>query len=178
MEDTAQTLCQYTEDQAGFDDVMIFAPDREMVSYGTDMLKYDGCLNFFSGPADTAFSADVNFYDIHYNSTHFVGTSGGNTADMKQSIELIENKTVNAAKIVTHVLGLDQAAETTKHLPEIGGGKKIVYTHHKYPVIEVDKIGEISENNFIKGLKTILAKHGYLWSGEAERYFMNNAPDI
>lgn len=178
MEDTAKTLCQYTEDQAGFDDVMIFAPDREMVSYGADMLKYDGCLNFFSGPADTAFSADVNFYDIHYNSTHFVGTSGGNTADMKQSIELIENKTVNAAKIVTHVLGLDQAAETTKHLPEIGGGKKIVYTHHKYPVIEVDKIGEISENNFIKGLKTILAKHGYLWSGEAERYFMNNAPDI
>ncbi|HJC51373.1 MAG TPA: zinc-binding dehydrogenase [Candidatus Anaerostipes avistercoris] len=178
MEDMAENLCSYTEDQAGFDDVMIFAPDRKLVSDSAAMLKYDGCLNFFSGPADTKFSADVNFYDIHYNSTHFVGTSGGNTEDMKQSIELIEKKTVNAAKIVTHVLGLDRAAETTKQLPEIGGGKKIVYTHHKFPMMEVDKVGEISENNFIKGLKTILAKHGYLWSGEAERYFMENAPDI
>ena len=47
------------------------------------MLAFDGCLNFFSGPADQEFSSRVNFYNIHYNSTHFVGTSGGNTEDMK-----------------------------------------------------------------------------------------------
>ena len=135
-------------------------------------------LNFFSGPADKEFSANVNFYDIHYNSTHFIGTSGGNTEDMKQSIELIEKKTVNAAKIVTHVLGLDEAAKTTKELPQIGGGKKIVYTHHKFPLTQVDKVDEISENKFIEGLKPILKRHGYLWSGEAERYFMENAPKI
>lgn len=43
---------------------------------------------------------------------------------MKQSIELIEHKIVNVAKIATHVLGLDQVAETTKQLPNLGGGKK------------------------------------------------------
>lgn len=176
MDDVNAELRKYAN--KGYDDVFIFAPNQEMVSYGVKMLAYDGCLNFFSGPADKEFSANVNFYDIHYNSTHFIGTSGGNTEDMKQSIELIEKKTVNAAKIVTHVLGLDEAAKTTKELPLIGGGKKIVYTHHKFPLTQVDKVDEISENKFIEGLKPILKRHGYLWSGEAERYFMENAPKI
>ena len=176
MDDVNAELRKYAD--KGYDDVFIFAPNQEMVSYGVKMLAYDGCLNFFSGPADKEFSANVNFYDIHYNSTHFIGTSGGNTEDMKQSIELIEKKTVNAAKIVTHVLGLDEAAKTTKELPQIGGGKKIVYTHHKFPLTQVDKVDEISENKFIEGLKPILKRHGYLWSGEAERYFMENAPKI
>ena len=63
-----------------------------------------------------------------------MGTSGGNTEDMKQSIELIENKTVNVAKIATHILGLDYAVETTKVLPELEGSKKIVYTHKKFSI--------------------------------------------
>ena len=54
-----------------------------------------------------------------------MGTSGGNTEDMKQSIELIESKTVNVAKIATHILGLDHAVETTKALPELEGVKKL-----------------------------------------------------
>lgn len=176
VEDVNEELRKYSPE--GFDDVMIFAPNQEMVSYGTKMLAYDGCLNFFSGPADTEFSANVNFYNVHYNSTHFVGTSGGNTEDMKQSIELIEKKIVNAAKIATHILGLDSAASVTKALPDLGGGKKIVYTHKKFPLTEVDKIGQKSDNKFIKELKRILERHGDLWSGEAERYFLQNAPVI
>lgn len=87
MADVNKELRKYSE--KGFDDVFIFAPNEEMVTYGVKMLAFDGCLNFFSGPADQEFSSRVNFYNIHYNSTHFVGTSGGNTEDMKQSIELI-----------------------------------------------------------------------------------------
>lgn len=176
LEDVNTELRKYSK--KGFDDVMIFAPNEEMVTYGTKMLAYDGCLNFFSGPADQEFSAKVNFYHVHYNSTHFVGTSGGNTEDMKQSIELIEKKIVNAAKIATHILGLDHVAEVTKALPELGGGKKIVYTHKKFPLTEVDKIGEKSDNKFISELKPILERHGDLWSDEAERYFLQNAPVI
>lgn len=176
MEDVNAELRNYSA--RGFDDVFIFAPNQEMVTYGTKMLAYDGCLNFFSGPADQEFSANVNFYNIHYNSTHFVGTSGGNTEDMKQSIELIENKIVKAAKIATHILGLDDVPEVTKALPNLGGGKKIVYTHKRFPLTEVDKIGEKSDNKFIDELKPILKRHGDLWSGEAERYFLQNAPVI
>ena len=132
----------------------------------------------FSGPADQEFSSRVNFYNIHYNSTHFVGTSGGNTEDMKQSIELIESKTVNVAKIATHILGLDHAVETTKALPELEGSKKIVYTHKKFPLTEVDKFDENSDDEYIRELKSIVERNGNLWSAEAERYFIQNAPEI
>ena len=178
LEDVNEKLRSYTKDNYGYDDVFIFAPNRDMVTYGTKMLAFNGCLNFFSGPADTEFSADINFYNVHYNSTHFVGTSGGNTEDMKQAIELIENKIVNGAKIVTHVLGLDHAADTTKRLPDIGGGKKIVYTNYKFPLMKVDKVEKINDNEWIENLKSIVKKHGYLWSCEAERYFLKHAPKI
>ena len=158
IENIAEYLRKFSIEEKGFDDVMIFAPNKDMVSYGTEMLAYDGCLNFFAGPADKTFSSEVNFYDVHYNATHFVGSSGGNTEDMKQAIQLIESKTVDASKIVTHVLGLDFAAEITKKLPLIGGGKKIVYTQHKCPMFEVDKIDEISDNEFSMNLKQILEK--------------------
>lgn len=178
MEDFSVPLREMTEDQRGFDDVFVFAPNEQMVTQGEKLLAFDGCLNFFSGPADTEFTAPVNFYNVHYNSTHFIGTSGGNTDDMKQSIELIENKTVNVAKIATHVLGLDQVAETTKQLPNLNGGKKVVYTHREFPLTEVDNLSEISDNEIIEGLRPILEKHGHLWSAEAEAYFLENAPEI
>ena len=178
MEDFSIPLRELTEDGRGFDDVFVFAPNEQMVTQGEKLLAFDGCLNFFSGPADTEFTAPVNFYNVHYNSTHFIGTSGGNTDDMKQSIELIENQIVNVAKIATHVLGLDQVAETTKQLPKLGGGKKVVYTHRKFPLTEVDNLSEISDNKFIEGLRPILEKHGHLWSAEAEIYFLENAPEI
>ena len=178
VNDVNGLLRGFTEQNYGYDDVFVFAPDREMVSYGVKMLAFDGCLNFFSGPADTEFSANINFYNVHYNSTHIVGTSGGNTEDMKRSIELIEKKVVNGAKIVTHILGLDHAADITKQLPQIGGGKKIVYTNHKFPLMEVDKASEINNNKMVEELESILKKHGYLWSCEAERYFLKNAPKI
>lgn len=174
----AEKLRSYTKENYGFDDVFVFAPDKDMVNYGAKMLAYDGCLNFFSGPADTQFDANVNFYDVHYNSTHFIGTSGGNTDDMKQSIELIEKKIVNAAKIATHILGLDQAVTTTKILPELSGGKKIVYTHHKFPLTELDNLAQKDDNKFINELKEIVERHGNLWSSEAEKYFLENAPEI
>ena len=57
-----------------------------MVELGDKILGNDGCLNFFAGPNDPAFSATMNFYDVHYASHHVVGTSGGNTDDMKESL--------------------------------------------------------------------------------------------
>ena len=49
----------------------------------------------------------MNFYDVHYNSTHVMGTTGGNTADMIESLELTAAKRINPAVMVTHIGGLD-----------------------------------------------------------------------
>ena len=158
----------------GYDDVFIFAPVPELVTQGAKLLNPDGCLNFFAGPQNKDFSAKINFYDIHYNFTHYVGTSGGNTDDMREAIKLIEDKKVNVAKVVTHVLGLDAVAETTLKQPEIAGGKKVVYTQRKFSMESLDKI--IGDEN--SGLGKILKKNNGIWSKEAEEYILKNTEKI
>ncbi len=66
---------------------------------------------------------------MHYNSTHIVGTSGGNTDDMIESLEMMEKGLINPAAMITHIGGLDSVVETTLNLPNIPGGKKLVYTN-------------------------------------------------
>ena len=54
----------------GYDDVLCYAPVGAVVTQSSAILGRDGCLNFFAGPTDNQFSASINFYDVHYNSTH------------------------------------------------------------------------------------------------------------
>ncbi|MCL2128653.1 MAG: zinc-binding dehydrogenase, partial [Treponema sp.] len=90
-----------------YDDVFVFAPVRPVLEMGDRLLGRDGCLNFFAGPTDTAFSANFNFYNVHYESHHIVGTSGGNTDDMKESLAMMARGELNPVFMITHVGGLD-----------------------------------------------------------------------
>ena len=56
-------------DGKGYDDVFVYAPVRSLVEMADEMLGRDGCLNFFAGPTRTDFKAELNFYNVHYNST-------------------------------------------------------------------------------------------------------------
>lgn len=167
-----------TEDNHGYDDVFVFAPVKPLVESASGLLAYDGCLNFFAGPVDKKFSSQFNFYDVHYNLTHVVGTSGGNTKDMKQALRLIESGDINVAKIATHILGLNDAAKTTLSLPNIPGGKKVVYTHKSLELTEIENMKNISDNDFIKELSKIVDSHDGLWNAEAEEYLIKYAPQI
>lgn len=156
----------------GFDDIFVMIPVASVVTDAANMLNPDGCLNFFAGPQDKGFSAPVNFYDVHYAFTHFVGTSGGNTEDMRKAVKLIEDKQVKVANVVTHILGLDAVGETTLDQPAIGGGKKLVYTHKQSELKKMSEIAQDSE------LGKILAETDGIWSQQAENYVLKNYPNI
>ncbi|MGM0237919.1 zinc-binding dehydrogenase [Enterococcus sp. AZ103] len=156
----------------GFDDIFVMIPIGEVLTEATKALNPDGCLNFFAGPQDKEFTATVNFYDVHYSATHFVGTSGGNTEDMRKAVALIENKQVKVANVVTHILGLNAVAETTLDQPAIGGGKKLVYTHKK---ADLTNLAELPENS---PLAEILSQTDGIWSKAAEEYVLANYPEI
>ena len=157
----------------GYDDVFVFAPVKPVVEQGDAILAFDGCLNFFAGPGDPNFSAMLNFYNVHYAYTHIVGTSGGNNDDMKEALEIMGSG-LDPAGLVTHIGGLDAVIDTTNRLPEIPGGKKLIYTHINMqltPIVEFEKLGE--ENGLFRELSTICDKHNGLWSVEAESYLLN-----
>ena len=48
----------------GYDDILVFAPVKPVVEQGDALLATDGCLNFFAGPADTEFRAELNLPGI------------------------------------------------------------------------------------------------------------------
>lgn len=161
----------------GFDDVFCYAPIAPVVELSSAVLGRDGCLNFFAGPTDKQFSAKMNFYDVHYNSTHVMGTTGGNTADMIESLELTAAKRIDPAVMVTHIGGLNAAAETTLNLPKIPGGKKLIYTHLTMPLIALTDLrakGEQDNDPRYTALADIVDAHNGLWCPEAEEYLLAN----
>ena len=170
-------LKSLTPNGEGFNDVFVYAPVKPVVEQGDAILAFDGCLNFFAGPSNADFKADFNFYNVHYAATHVVGTSGGNTDDMLESLKMMEEGTLNPSTMITHVGGLDAAAETTLNLPNIPGGKKLVYTSISMPLTALDELKD-KDDPICKELAVIVEKHNGLWSPEAEKYLLANAPEI
>jgi threonine dehydrogenase-like Zn-dependent dehydrogenase len=159
----------------GFDDVFCYAPISSVAALSNAILGRDGCMNFFAGPTDKKLTAPINLYDVHYNSTHLMGTSGGNTADEIESLELTAAGRIDPAVMVTHVGGLDAAAETTLNLPKIPGGKKLIYTHVSMPLVSLDELRDhAAEDERFSGLADIVEGNNGLWCPAAERYLLEN----
>ena len=163
----------------GYDDVFVFAPVRQVVEMGDRILGYDGCLNLFAGPSDSRFSAALNLYNIHYNAAHIVGTSGGNTDDMIESLQMMEKGLINPTAMITHVGGLNSVIDTTLNLPKIPGGKKLIYTNIDMELTAISDFKEKGKTDpmFAK-LAEIVEKNKGLWSAEAEKYLLANAKSI
>ena len=172
MDDPAASLREISGGD-GFDDVFCYAPIASVVELSSAVLGRDGCLNFFAGPTDKQFSAKMNFYDVHYNSTHVMGTTGGNTEDMIESLRLTAEKRIDPAVMVTHIGGLDSAAETTLNLPKIPGGKKLIYTHLNMPLTALSDLRDKGKDDpRFAALADIVDAHKGLWCPEAEEYLL------
>jgi len=158
-------------DGNGYDDVFVYAPVAPLIEMADRILGRDGCLNFFAGPTDPSFTAAFNFYNVHYASTHIVGTSGGNTDDMRESLSMMGSGRLNPAAMITHVGGLDSVIETTLNLPKIPGGKKLIYSHISMPLTAIDDFRN-SDDPVLKKLAEIVIGSNGLWCAEAERYLL------
>ncbi len=158
----------------GYNDVFVFAPVSQVIEQADQLLAFDGCLNFFAGPADTSFSASLNFYNVHYAFTHIVGTSGGNTDDIKESLDLME-KGLDPSGLITHIGGLDAVPEATLNLPGIPGGKKLIYNHLEMPLTAISDFRVLGETDpLFKALADISDRHNGLWSLEAEELLLSD----
>ena len=173
-EDVKEDLLALT-DGKGYDDVLVFTPVSSMVELGDELLAQDGCLNFFSGPGDKNFKAQMNFYNVHYASTHLVGTSGGNTDDMREAVAMMNAGRINPSILVSHIGGLDAVPDATRHLPELPGSKKLIYTGIHMPLTAVADFEALgAADPFFAELDRLCKANNGLWSAEAERYLLEN----
>lgn len=169
MEDPKKGLIDLTEGH-GYDDVLIYVPIPAVAELGNQVMAFDGCMSFFSGPSDHNFTAKINLYDCHYNSTHIMGTTGGTNEDLIEANELAAKGIIDPAIMVTHVGGIDCIAEATCNLPNIKGGKKLAYTQFEMPLTAIEDFGKLGEKDpFFKKLDECCKAHKGLWNPEAER---------
>lgn len=177
-ENAVETLMGLT-DGKGYDDVLVFAPVPAVIEQADAVLAFDGCLNFFAGPTNPALSAKFNFYNVHYAAHHVVGTSGGNTDDMREALKMIADGKLNPAGMITHVGGLNAVVETTLNLPKVPGGKKLIYPNIHMELTAIDDFAKKGETDpMFKALAEICGRNNNLWCGEAEAYLLEHAPSI
>lgn len=171
LKEPVKSLLLLTNDK-GYDDVFVFAPVAPVIELGNAILSFDGCMNFFAGPSDPNFKANINFYNVHYSYTHITGTSGGNSDDMKEALKMMSGG-LDPAGLITHIGGLDAAIDTTYNLPNIPGGKKLIYTNISLELTNINDFEEKGKTNpLFKELAVITNKNNGLWGIEAEEFLM------
>ena len=163
----------------GYDDIFVMAAVPALLSQCSELLAYDGCLNFFAGPTDKNLTAAFNFYNVHYMMHHVAANSGSLVNDMIDSVEWIGRGILHPEVMVTHVGGLDAAADATLNLTKVPGGKRLVYTHIAMPMTAIADFAEKGKSDpLFAELDRICAAHNGLWSKEAEDYLLANAPKV
>ncbi|MPN55497.1 Mannitol-1-phosphate 5-dehydrogenase [bioreactor metagenome] len=104
-----------------------------------------------------------------------MGTTGGNTDDLIESLRLTETCRIEPAVMITHVGGLDSAAETILNLPHIPGGKKLVYNHITMPMTALSDFAILGESDTrYQNLHEIVSANRGLWCAEAEEYLLSH----
>ena len=160
-------------DGQGYDDVMVFAAAKELVETGDAILGRDGCLNFFAGPVDRSFTVKLNLYNVHYESTHVVGTSGGSRSDMEECLSLSAAGALNPSRMVTHVGGLSAVPDALMNLPAFTGGKILAYPHVEMDLTGIDDFaGRAAVDPRFAPLADICARNDGIWNADAERYVL------
>ena len=161
----------------GFDDVMVMVPVSSLLTMAEKISAFDGCINFFAGPAIHDMQGSLNLYRVHYDGIHLVGTAGSIPEDTVDVINLIEQGAINPSVMISHILGLDGVIDTIYAMERASGAKKICYNELDIPTFALTDLEEMGKTNELWAkLDEIVKKNGGLWSYEAEKFLLENAP--
>jgi threonine dehydrogenase-like Zn-dependent dehydrogenase len=174
MDDPVQQLVELSE--GGFDDVFVMVPVPALFTMAEKICREDGCVNFFAGPPVHEMQGSLNLYRVHYDGIHVVGTAGSIPLDMEDVLRLTEEKKIRPGAMVSHILGLNAAAETIFAMEKPNGAKKVCYNGLDLPLIAIADLEELGKDNALyKNLHLLVEKHGGMWNAEAESYLLAHA---
>ena len=177
LEDPADALLALSD--GGFDDVFVMVPVPALFSLAERICREDGCINFFAGPAVHDLPGSLNLYRVHYDGIHVVGTAGSIPQDMLDVLHLTEEGHIRPGALVSHILGLNAAADTLLAMEKPDGAKKICYNELDLPLTAIADFAELGKTDpMFAQLHTLVQRHGGLWNAEAEAYLLENCPKL
>jgi len=176
MNDPTNKLMKLTGG-TGFHDIFIMCPVKEVIELADSLGAYSCCINFFSGPVDTNLKAEINFHQVHYNAKYIMGSASSGVEDITEIFDMCKKGNLRPEVIVTHIGGLNCMADTIINLPDIPGGKKLIYTNID---MELTAIEDFTEKNdpLFRELGNICTRNNMLWCGEAEEYLLKHGKPI
>ena len=177
LEDPTQTLLELSE--GGFDDVFVMVPVPALFTMAEKICREDGCVNFFAGPPVHEMQGSLNLYRVHYDGIHVVGTAGSVPQDMRDVLTLMEEKKIRPGAMVSHILGLNAAAQTIFAMEKPYGAKKVCYNELDLPLIAIKDLEKLGKTNELyRQLDLLVKKNGGMWNPEAEQYLLEHAPRL
>lgn len=177
MEDPVHELLELSH--GGFDDVFVMVPVPALFTMAEKICREDGCINFFAGPPIHEMQGILNLYRVHYDGIHVVGTAGSIPQDMCDVLRLMEARLIEPGAVVSHILGLNAAAQTIFAMEKPNGAKKVCYNELDLPLIAVADLEALGKDNELyRQLSLLVKKHGGMWNEEAERYLLAHAPRL
>ena len=79
---------------------------------------------------------------------------------MVDSMRLMDNGSTNPVVMITHIGGLNAAADATNDLPNIPGDKKLIYTQIDLELVALDDLEKKGKSNPLRAeLAKITAKN-------------------
>ena len=99
--------------------------------------------------------------------------------DMLDVLHLTEEGHIRPGALVSHILGLNAAADTLLAMEKPDGAKKICYNELDLPLTAIADFAELGKTDpMFAQLHTLVQRHGGLWNAEAEAYLLENCPKL
>ncbi|MCK5626074.1 zinc-binding dehydrogenase, partial [Candidatus Bathyarchaeota archaeon] len=110
--DPIETVKALTEGW-GADSVILATGHPSAINQGLNMVRKEGLVNFFASTyPPIKIPIDPNF--LHGSSIKLVGSRDFEPLHFVRSLDLMQNKSIDLKKLITHIIPLDQMAEGFK----------------------------------------------------------------
>jgi hypothetical protein len=94
---------------------------------------------------------------------------------MVESLDMMSAGLINPSSMITHIGGLDSVISTTMNLPNIPGGKKLIYTQLEMELTAIEDFRKKGgSSRLFAELAEIINAAGGMWCAEAEKYLLEN----
>lgn len=150
-------------EQGPFDDIVCLVPSADLVAQTAPHLGENGVYNIFAG-VNRGVSAPLDLQTMLAKRQRFIGTSGSSIADLRRTLELVENGQLSTNSSLAAIGGLDAfkdgiAAVKAGEFP----GKTVIFP-------QIEEMPLLSLEELQAALPQVYAKlaDGKFWTKEAE----------
>jgi threonine dehydrogenase-like Zn-dependent dehydrogenase len=136
----------------GADDVIVAVGLKSVQQQAFSLLKRGGVINLFGGLSAADRFLRIDSRQVHYDEIKIVGSSGGNSADLKAALQALYKQQIDPGNYVAAIASLDHVPHVLQLIKSNKiNGRVIIYPHASVQkIIFVDYWDNKQEKKLLK----------------------------